>query len=199
MTIIDPSRGPALQTYSGALFYPFDPRPEEIALIDIATALSNEARWGGHTVTMYSVAEHSLYVARLLAKESARVRLGGLLHDCSEAYLRDIPRPLKLHPSFAFYREIEERVQRAIEGVLLPGPPLTEEERALIHLADDKALAQEAYTLLQGGPRGWTPHQSREGLAPLKSPVLPSVVYKAFVRSYQLLLEEVIRESEESL
>jgi hypothetical protein len=47
--------------------------------------------------------------ARLLARAEG-VRPGGLLHDASEAYLKDIPAPLKRQDAFAEYREAEERL-----------------------------------------------------------------------------------------
>jgi 5'-deoxynucleotidase YfbR-like HD superfamily hydrolase len=57
------------------------------------------------------VAEHSVHVSELCLPEHA---LWGLLHDASEAYLIDLPRPLKQLSEFAAYREAERRLQRAV-------------------------------------------------------------------------------------
>jgi 5'-deoxynucleotidase YfbR-like HD superfamily hydrolase len=64
---------------------------------DIATALSNICRFGGHLETHYSVAEHSLRVSSLLEADghTPRIQMMGLLHDATEAYLGDIPSPIK--------------------------------------------------------------------------------------------------------
>ena len=84
--------GDWIQTMSGVIFYPLDPRPEEIRIEDIAHALSHQCRFAGHCREFYSVAEHSVRVSRELPQE---FMLWGLLHDASEAYLVDLPRPIK--------------------------------------------------------------------------------------------------------
>ena len=78
---------------SGLPFRPFDPRPEHIALEDIACGLSRAARWSGQTVVAYTVAQHSVEVSERLSLPG--VAAWGLLHDAAEAYLGDCPRPLK--------------------------------------------------------------------------------------------------------
>ena len=95
-------------TFSGLRFWPLDPNPEKILIADIAHALAHQCRFGGHASKFYSVAEHSVHVSKLCLPEHA---LWGLLHDASEAYLVDLPRPLKLLPEFAPYREAERRLQ----------------------------------------------------------------------------------------
>ncbi len=103
-----------IQTYSGRQFWPLEPRAEDVAVEDIAHALSLLCRYGGHSSRFYSVAEHCVLV-------SHKCGLHGLLHDAAEAYLLDIPRPVKaLMPE---YKWAEERVIVAIYealGVTLP-------------------------------------------------------------------------------
>jgi len=101
--------GDWIQTYTGLAFWPLDPRPEEVCIHDIAGALSKLCRFGGHCLWFYSVAEHSIYASRLVSEELA---LTALLHDATEAYVADVPRPLKRNLSE--YRAIEEGVWRAI-------------------------------------------------------------------------------------
>lgn len=96
-----------IQTFTGKLFNVFDFDPAMIDILDIAHALSNQCRFSGHVKQFYSVAEHSYWVATL-SKEP----LKALLHDASEAYLVDIPRPIK--PHLTNYVKIEEKLQRAI-------------------------------------------------------------------------------------
>ena len=87
-------KGSWIQTYSGLQFWPLDARAEEVNVEDIAHSLSMLCRFNGHMEKFYSVAEHSVYVSQLAAKEN---RLWGLMHDAAEAYLSDIPSPVKIH------------------------------------------------------------------------------------------------------
>lgn len=84
-------KGDWMQTYTGLKFYPLDPRPDEIDMLDIIHCLSRVCRYSGHTNGFYSVAEHSLLMARHF-KEHAKI---ALLHDAAEAYFGDLPRPIK--------------------------------------------------------------------------------------------------------
>ena len=121
-------------------FWPLEPDPEKVCIEDIAHALSCQCRFGGHSSKFYSVAEHSVSVSKLCAPEDA---LWGLLHDGSEAFLCDIPRPLKVLPEFAAYREAEHRLQRVI-AVRFGLPP---EQPASVAVADDTMLWIEAHSL----------------------------------------------------
>jgi len=107
-----------IQTYKGRKFFPLDPRPDDIYIRDISHRLGLLYRFNGHSVVFYSVADHSVLVSRAVAEEHA---LWGLLHDASEAYISDLPRPIKKKmPDFL---EIEERIQRAVAerlGLLWP-------------------------------------------------------------------------------
>lgn len=94
---------------SGGRFYPLAPRIEDIHIQDIAHALSQVNRYVGQTTFPYSVAQHSVYVSRMVP---AHLALVGLLHDASEAYLSDISRDVKmLMPE---YKEWEANLERMI-------------------------------------------------------------------------------------
>lgn len=98
-----------MQTVSGRKFYPVDPRPDEVFIEDIAHALSMACRYAGHCTRFYSVAEHSVWVSTIVPPDLALI---GLLHDATEAYVVDIPRPLK--PYLTGYKDIEYKVWTAI-------------------------------------------------------------------------------------
>lgn len=102
-----------LRTFTGRLF---DPAlaAGEIDIRDIAHALAQTCRFGGHVRTFFSVAQHSVLVSERAEAIDQGAGLWGLLHDASEAYLLDIPTPLKLSPLFAPYRELEAQLQTAI-------------------------------------------------------------------------------------
>jgi hypothetical protein len=135
------SLGGFIGTFSGMRFWPLKPDPNKVCIEDIAHALSCQCRFGGHASKFYSVAEHSVNVSKLCAPEDA---LWGLLHDGSEAYLVDVPRPLKELPEFAAYREAESRLQRVIvERFGLPP-----EQPASVTEADNDMLWIEAHSML---------------------------------------------------
>jgi len=98
-----------IRTASGLYLNILNPKPEQISLTDIAHALSNLCRFAGHTPTFYSVAQHSYLAASLVAHEH---KLATLFHDATEAYLVDIPRPLKKH--LPEYKPIEENLMKVI-------------------------------------------------------------------------------------
>lgn len=100
-------------TYSGIKFYPLSPRPSDILIVDIAHALSQVCRFGGHCRETYSVGQHCILVSQLLATRYENpVQFQGLMHDSAEAYLGDMVRPLKR--SMPDYRLCEDVVWEAI-------------------------------------------------------------------------------------
>jgi hypothetical protein len=109
MTMQTRGRGDWMQTVTGRQFWPMDPRSHEVFIEDIAHGLSMICRFGGHCRRFYSVAEHSVLIARAAAPEH---KLWALLHDASEAYIGDQIRPLK--KQLAGYREAEQKIMRAI-------------------------------------------------------------------------------------
>lgn len=102
-------KGDWIQTFTGKQFWPLDPRPGDFVIEDIAHALSNTCRYNGHCRRFYSVAEHSVHVARAAAPEH---KLAALLHDAAEAYIADVPRPIK--PLLKGYKSIEGDIEAAL-------------------------------------------------------------------------------------
>lgn len=81
------------RTFSGHLIQVQDPKPEHIDIIDIARALSMEVRYAGHIRRRYCVAEHSCHIHDLVPDH---LKLQALMHDATEAYLKDLPKPIKV-------------------------------------------------------------------------------------------------------
>lgn len=135
-----------IQTFSGGRFYPLDPRPDDVKIVDIAHALSLNNRFTGHCARGYTVGEHSLLVVRILMEwgQGPETLMWGLMHDASEAYISDIARPLKVQPEFKFYRDIEKKVMDAIAAHY----HLELSEPAIVKDADTLALAIEAEALM---------------------------------------------------
>lgn len=138
-----PRKGGWIMTFGGRRFWPLDPRPNEIDIVDIAHALGNVCRYNGHCRETYSVAQHSVLVARLLIAEGREdLALTGLLHDAAEAYLADVPSPVK--PFLADWGRLERGVERCVAarfGLPWPWPEA-------VHAADKAVLAAEGLALM---------------------------------------------------
>jgi uncharacterized protein len=149
-----------IRTFTGRLVDPIHLTPEDICIEDIAHALSNQCRFSGHTRRFYSVAEHSVRVSKRCTLDP----LSALLHDAPEAYLVDLPRPLKHHPQFAFYRLVEAHVEEMIQEkfALIPLPEIEEE----IKVADQRMLASEMFGLMnrQDAPLPFPPYPELENV-----------------------------------
>lgn len=143
---IEIRKGGWIQTYTGGRIFPLDPRLDEIHIEDIAHSLSLQCRYNGHVNRFYSVAEHSLYVSQAVAPANA---LSGLMHDASEAYLTDVPRPIK--PSFTGYYGFEDKLMNMIAikyGFTWPMPLEVKD-------CDNRILNDEKAQLLGKGEFEW--------------------------------------------
>jgi uncharacterized protein len=164
----------SIQTVSGRWIDPLDPDPARIDIGDIAQALANQCRFGGHSRAFYSVAQHSALVSDLCAERGGgpAATLAALMHDASEAYLVDLPHPLKHRSELgAPYRLAEARLEEAIRARFDLAPPnggLKAIDRAL--LATERAALTEArdpWPELEGhGPlrltiEPWAPERAR--------------------------------------
>lgn len=138
-----------ITTRSGILFDYREPRPEMFRLEDVAFALSRIPRFGGH-VANYTVAHHSLLVERLAKQhgEDPEVRLAALMHDAHEAYVGDVPTPLKvLCPD---HNVIEDRVERILRETMTPS--LRSEHYETVRQYDQFAMHLEAFVLFDTPP-----------------------------------------------
>lgn len=151
-----PPRGGWIQTFTGRAFYPLDPRVEDVDIIDIAHALSHQCRFAGHVSRFYSVAEHCVLMSRAVAPEYA---LWALLHDASEAYLVDVPRPVK--GALVGYRDAEARVMAAICARFGLSPDMPDE----VARADHRILTDEMRQAMCAPPMRWETETEPLGVA----------------------------------
>ena len=100
-----------IQTYTNRKINLLNMQPQDIDIRDIAHGLSQVNRWNAQTITRYTTAEHSLYVSRLLPNQ---LKLYGLLHDASDAYLPDVPHALKYNKIMDDFRILESEIQDKI-------------------------------------------------------------------------------------
>jgi len=108
--------GEWMQTFTGLQFFPEDPQPEDICIEDIAHALAYICRYAGHTTQHYSVAQHSVIMARyaiMTMRWPPELCQAVLLHDASEAYVCDLPHAVKRAVGAA-YKDIENAIQDVI-------------------------------------------------------------------------------------
>lgn len=112
--VIEKPKPDYICTISGKKVYPLDPyNPEnQFDIVDIAHALAFTCRYNGHVPKFYSVAEHSVLASRYRKDLTPKQRLMLLLHDASEAYLSDVPRPVKV--SLPEYRGYERALMDII-------------------------------------------------------------------------------------
>jgi uncharacterized protein len=173
--------GDWIQTYTGVIFYPLDPRPEEINIEDIAHSLSLQCRFAGHCREHYSVAQHSIIVAQNLPNE---LRLWGLLHDASEAYLVDLPRPIKRWCDMGrMYCEYEAALMRCVCERF----NLAFEEPAEVKRMDTVLLVTEKRDLMTSEPKPW--EDTETPLSRHIRPIPSSDAERLFLSVYDSLIQ----------
>jgi len=123
-----------IETFTGIKIDPFNPKKGQFKIIDIAHALSNLCRFAGHCNSFYSVAQHSVECSYLVPEKHA---LSALLHDATEAYMVDIPTPIKNR--LPKYMEKEDSLMEFIYNEFNLEFPLSQEVKD----ADKKMLEVE--------------------------------------------------------
>lgn len=172
-----------LRTFTGKNVFPMALTTGDLDIEDIAHALGNQCRFSGHTKHFYSVAQHSVLVSNMLymSTDNAELALAGLLHDASEAYLVDMPTPIKrLMPE---YIKAERYIQYVIEVRFGLKYKLDCPE---VHQMDGIMLATEARDLM-GDPQDWN---SLKGLTPFPKAIdfwMPSEAKSSFIENYKYL------------
>jgi hypothetical protein len=133
-----------IKLYSGNTINVLFPDIAVIDIVDIAHALSCQGRFSGHTSQFYSVAQHSVNVSTIV---KGPLQLTALLHDATEAYLIDMPRPIKRATNMGDrYREIEDNLYHTIAKRFGLLDPIPEE----IKTADSVMLTTEMRDLMGG-------------------------------------------------
>lgn len=174
---------PWIETANGTLFEFLHPKPEQVKIEDIAFSLANQCRFNGH-VPFLSVAEHSVAVA---ARVGPQLQLAALLHDAAEAYLSDVPSPIKQY--LPDYCAMEDKLQAVIYEKY--SIDLTPSEISEIKAADKDATATEAFHLLPSKGAGWTSvlFTPQAQYAPRLLP--PPAAYKLFMHWFSSLTESL--------
>lgn len=167
-----------IMTSSGRLFDLAEPTPEQVHIEDIAHALSNTCRFSGHVRSFYSVAQHCVLVSLHCDLEDA---LWGLLHDAAEAYLIDMPTPVKR--ALSVYGYWETQIQRIVceKFGLHPDMPPS------VQHADGRLLATEARDLCH--PNWSTLLAHHQPLDARIEPWTPAQAKRLFLFRFRLLVD----------
>lgn len=154
-----------IQTHRGLAFDLSRPLPSMVCIEDIAHAEATINRYTGHAAWPYSIGQHSLMVAEIVAATAPELGLAALLHDAPEVYTNDLSSPMKAllrkhadegsdpfdHSAFdAIDAEIERVIHHKFKISLTP------EAHRIIKQADLIALATEKRDLFGPPPQaGW--------------------------------------------
>lgn len=172
--------GNCIRLSSGPWFNYDDPENSKFKLIDIARGLSNTCRFGGQLKQFYSVAEHSVRCAKLALHQydlPCDVVSAVLLHDASEAFCCDIPRPLKL--MLKEYKPIEASVQAAIYkryGLL----EVAEQNMGVIKEIDNRLLKNERNYFFKDDGIKWEGEDEVKNIEETPQPFSPTTAMMAF-------------------
>lgn len=180
--VVDPS----IRTFTGKMFNVLEPDPEKIDIIDIAHALSNQCRFTGHVARFYSVGEHSVHVGELVNPEHEMV---GLLHDATEAYLVDLPSPIKRGtPLGLIFKALEGKLWTAVATRFNLPLEIPED----VHFADSVMLLTEKRDLFKADTdtveqyrKTWVKHEGAEpALFSVEDAWLPEKAENHFLTHY---------------
>ena len=148
-------------TATGRKVYPAALEPQDIQIEDLAAHLAKICRFTGACRIMWSVAEHSMLVADILAARYPRdhqLQLCGLLHDAPEAYLQDLATPVKAQ------LDVYAAMERAAWWAVAERFGLPMQQPNEVKHADLIALATERRDLMPAHKEPWS---VLEGIAPL--------------------------------
>lgn len=170
---------PDILTFTGKYFNFLEPDTASIDIEAIAHGLSNICRFGGQAREFYSVAQHSVMVAECPCVPRS-LRFEALMHDAAEAFVGDMPSPLKrLLPE---YKVIERRVEHAIRKRFR----LDDTDWHCVNQADLVMLATEQRDLMPWHDDEWA---MLSGVTPLERtvvPLSPQMAKAAFLHAFRL-------------
>ena len=183
-----------LETVSGRKIDVTNPDPNTIEISDIAWALSRMPRFSGHSIPYvpYSVAQHCIQVMKDLAPHGPQIQMYGLLHDAAEAYINDLPSPVKHIPEIhAVISKLENKLMLTIYEAIGIRPP-TEEEEQIVKIADKNQQAIEAYNFMYSRGSDWNlPKVTFKKLQEFEQPLTSTKAYDSYLNYFEILLEKV--------
>lgn len=152
--------------------WPFDPRPEDIFVCSIARGAAGESRFVNQTLGFWPVASHSVECSFVPhadgTTKTPEEQFECLMHDASEAILRDFPRPVKKSPEMETYR----RVEHGLMATAAKRFRMAEEFWKKPHVKDADMLVYRTEVRDLRQPRSW-----ESTLPEDEGPMLPYKLY----------------------
>jgi uncharacterized protein len=141
---------PSIRISNGLLFDPWNPKMGFVSTDGswnwLGHHLANECRYAGGCKWFYSVAQHCVMASRWVQlphdgvddEVNRQIQLAALLHDATEAVLKDIPGPFKHSAGWGGYRSTEQNLAEWIYKQfnildLLNAPPIKTIDTELLH------------------------------------------------------------------
>lgn len=188
-----------LETATGVLVDVEHPTENMINIQDIAWSLSRIPRFAGHTITTvpYSVAQHSVMVMRDVRDTNDdwthELLLQALLHDAAEAYIGDIPSPIKKLPSIhPQIKKIEDQLMLCIYCAFNLSP-VSKTHEHIIKNSDLRARAIEAHNFMVSRGKFWNlPDIDLLKLQGFEPPMTAQDAYKLFMNEFEDLAKNVL-------
>lgn len=139
----DPANRYLIRTVSGRYVDLSKPSPEVVSLGDMAHSLAQINRFQGHTLSPITVLEHLIHTAQRAAQltDDWQIQYAALMHDAHEAYVCDVPTPLKALLGESYAR-IEDGWQEAVFD--WAGLPVELADHPIVKQADREMLLAEA-------------------------------------------------------
>lgn len=145
-------------SWTGKRIDPLHMTEGDICIDDIAISLANQGRYAGHTSFHYSIAQHSVVLAKIVPfilaqrgqiteeREYRDYAAAALFHDAPEAYVQDqiVANKRRLFFKRTPYKTVELRIQRLIFNKYL----LEEDYLDVVH-EFDKRICENEKTALQ--------------------------------------------------
>lgn len=199
-------------TRSGAHLDLADPAPASIVRADIAAGLSGACRFAAQTEVFYSVAQHAVMVADLVevflneGGDQAAPQTAGLIaalhHDSHEAFMSDIPAPLKkILPE---YDRIAVGLDQAIFEAIGLGPgvrggpvgDLIDRADMVARCVEAEEIIPAAADLVLANAGEVTDDDLLLGRELWRDPLVPAEARALFVEREDLYNEGLVREAD---
>ncbi len=147
----------AIETYTGRRFDVENPMEHDVNALDIAHALANTGRYGGHAKYFYSVGQHSIFChdEAVRRKKASLVCLLCLLHDAGEAYMSDLGRPIRTSKKMDGYNELMDAVELVVYRKFGCIETVVRKYHDAVKEIDNAVLAAEVPRLMFGKGKDW--------------------------------------------
>ncbi len=174
-----------IQTYTGKEFWFPYPTIDMFSVLDEAHALSNLCRFGGHVSQFYGVGNHCVLASKYINSNDPYIQFEALHHEIEEAYMIDLPTPIKYLPDMIMYRTIAKEIKRVGRQFHQLNPV----ESPLVKEVDLRLLFTEKRDLMPKGGRKW-----KNNVEPFDftiEPMSPKEAEQAFLDRHWELLEQI--------